>query len=194
MMIRDENRNLDLRVQKTYDLLYEAFVKLLKEKHYKFIKVQELTKAARVNRATFYNHFENLSDFIIFCSREGFRRGVIQRFQRDDFPYNKNNLFLLIQSILTFISTEYSLWHYRWDEILFEKALREELYHFLSDWLVDAEKNKGQCFYRNIPALALSSSITGLAMVWCSNDCTETINELSTKITEIFYSGLQDVN
>ncbi len=183
---------LDSRVQRTLDLLYQAFVDLLKEKHYSYIKIQEITKAAKINRATFYNHFENKVEFIIYCSREGFRRDVILKLKYDEIEYSEKFLCTLIQSILTFMSTEYSKWHYQWDEILFEKATRIELYYFLSEHVFSHESRKGQTNFGNTNALLLSSAIVGLGMVWCSTGCIEPVAELSSKISDVFCSGLQD--
>ena len=184
---------LDPRVQKTIDLLYQAFVELLKTKHYKYIKILDLTKAARVNRATFYNHFENMADFIIFCTREGFRREIVLKFPVIDYPCNKNNFNFLVYSVLCFMSSEFSKWHYRWDEILFEKAIRIEFYHYLSDWFDHPDMDQVQSQFWDTSALLVSSSIIGLGMVWCSNGCIEPAAELSHRITKILSSGLPEI-
>ena len=42
----------------------------------------------------------------------------------------------------------------------------------------------------NYPALLISSSIIGLGMVWCENDCIDSIHDLSDIITEIYTSGV----
>lgn len=183
---------LDKRVQRSLDLLYQSFVELLKEKHYTYIKIQEITKAAKINRATFYNHFENMTDFIIFCTREGFRREVIHRFQNDEYHFNEKNIYVLIQGVLTFMSTEYTKWHYQWDENIFEKALRIELYNFLSDHIDPDNEQLNQPVFGNTTALLISASIVGLGMVWCSNGCIEQNHILALRITNFIFSGFQE--
>ncbi|HEY4384329.1 MAG TPA: TetR family transcriptional regulator, partial [Ktedonobacteraceae bacterium] len=50
----------DPRVQRTHQLLLQAFMALLEERHnIHSISVQEITKLAKVNRTTFYAHFED---------------------------------------------------------------------------------------------------------------------------------------
>lgn len=56
MHIRNDR---DLRVQRTRKLLREALLALLSEKSFSAITVDELTRRAMVNRASFYRHFHD---------------------------------------------------------------------------------------------------------------------------------------
>lgn len=56
------------RTQYTLKVIKEAFLELLKENELTSIKVTEICKLADVNRGTFYNHFEDVSD--LFCQIE----------------------------------------------------------------------------------------------------------------------------
>ncbi|MDN6296008.1 MAG: TetR/AcrR family transcriptional regulator [Alkalibacterium sp.] len=60
---------LDLRVQKTYRSLIDAFEKLLVEKEFEKILVTELCDAAMIRRPTFYSHFLDKYDFFTFFIR-----------------------------------------------------------------------------------------------------------------------------
>lgn len=59
-------KNLDLRVQKTYLSLINAFEDLLKEKEFEKISVTELCDAAMIRRPTFYSHFLDKYEFLTF--------------------------------------------------------------------------------------------------------------------------------
>jgi AcrR family transcriptional regulator len=48
---------LDPRIRRTRQLLHHALEKLLKEKEFDQISVQDIAEAATVNRATFYDHY-----------------------------------------------------------------------------------------------------------------------------------------
>ena len=56
-MASDSDKALDPRIRRTRQLLHKAFVRLLKEKSFAEISVQDVTDAASVNRATFYAHY-----------------------------------------------------------------------------------------------------------------------------------------
>jgi AcrR family transcriptional regulator len=51
------NEALDPRIRRTRELLQQALAKLLEQKDFEKISVQDITDAATVNRATFYAHY-----------------------------------------------------------------------------------------------------------------------------------------
>jgi AcrR family transcriptional regulator len=56
-MLSEQCDRLDPRVRRTRQLLQEALRKLLKQKRFDDITVQDITEAATLNRATFYAHY-----------------------------------------------------------------------------------------------------------------------------------------
>lgn len=56
MLVPDCER-LDPRIRRTRQLLQEALARLLEEREFDKISVQDITEAATVNRATFYAHY-----------------------------------------------------------------------------------------------------------------------------------------
>ena len=59
----------DLRVKRTKKALTDAFIKLLSEKSFEEITVNELCDAAGVRRATFYKHYNDKFDFLTAYTR-----------------------------------------------------------------------------------------------------------------------------
>ena len=66
----DSKHPQDLRVQRTHRLLKEAFIRLLVEKEYEEITVQEICEQAMVRRTTFYQHFEDKNSFLNWFLQE----------------------------------------------------------------------------------------------------------------------------
>ncbi len=66
------NKNLDMRVRRTYSCLLNAMLELLKEKSLEDITVNELCDLAIVGRGTFYKHFSDKYDFFTFVLGEMF--------------------------------------------------------------------------------------------------------------------------
>ncbi|MGN1382827.1 MAG: TetR/AcrR family transcriptional regulator [Eubacterium sp.] len=60
----------DLRVQKTYMALFQAFRSLIHEKSFESLTVRELCDKAMVRTATFYKHFSDKYDFFAFMVQE----------------------------------------------------------------------------------------------------------------------------
>lgn len=57
--------NVDLRVIKTKNAIYDALVSLLKDNIFEEIKVSDICKKALINRSTFYSHFEDKYDLFM---------------------------------------------------------------------------------------------------------------------------------
>jgi AcrR family transcriptional regulator len=63
-------KQLDLRVQKTHKALTSALYELLCEKSMNDITVTELCERAVIRKATFYKHFGDKTDLLVFMIQE----------------------------------------------------------------------------------------------------------------------------
>ena len=69
-------KRTDLRVEKTYMMLRNAFTQLLEERRFEDITVNELCERAMIRRTTFYKHFADKYEYLAFYMKEicaGFR-------------------------------------------------------------------------------------------------------------------------
>lgn len=60
-----EIEKLDRRTRRTRRLLSEALLNLLMEKGYEAITIEEITKRADLNRATFYLHYKSKEELLV---------------------------------------------------------------------------------------------------------------------------------
>lgn len=65
-----KNEKPDLRIQKTYLSLHNAFTALLEEKRFEDFTVNELCDCAMIRRATFYKHFGDKYEYYAFYLKE----------------------------------------------------------------------------------------------------------------------------
>ena len=63
-------KKIDLRIQKTYLSLHNAFTDLLEHEHFENITVNKLCEKAMIRRTTFYKHFADKYEYFIFYIRE----------------------------------------------------------------------------------------------------------------------------
>lgn len=61
---------MDLRVEKTYMALYNAFTELLEEKRFEEFTLNELCERAMIRRTTFYKHFADKYEYFLFYVKE----------------------------------------------------------------------------------------------------------------------------
>src|SRR5260221_11043770 len=83
-MLQDECNRLDPRVRRTRELLQGALRKLLDQKRFDNISVQDITEAATLNRATFYAHYPDKFALLEELIRVSFLQLLAQRNVRFD--------------------------------------------------------------------------------------------------------------
>ena len=117
---------LDLRVQKTYLALLNAFTARLEEKRFENITVGEICSRAMVRRATFYKHFNDKYEFFAFAIRhvrETFRPGT----QCEGQPAPRSGSYIqILQDILDFLDE---------NEARVRSVLKSEAFPILTDIL-----------------------------------------------------------
>ncbi len=86
-----ENYN-DLRVVRTIESIKEAFVALIEEKGFESITVKDITTKAKINRGTFYAHYQDKYDLMNRCQEE---------FMLEMSKIAKQNIAKLVASINT---------------------------------------------------------------------------------------------
>ncbi|MCW9134627.1 TetR/AcrR family transcriptional regulator [Bacillus paramycoides] len=62
-------KKADLRIIRTKKLIYDAFIKLIAEKGYDAITIQDIADEALINRATFYSHYRDKQDLLTKLSQ-----------------------------------------------------------------------------------------------------------------------------
>ncbi|QCR31939.1 TetR/AcrR family transcriptional regulator [Lysinibacillus sp. SGAir0095] len=65
-----ENNSADLRVIRTKESIRDALVALIEEKGFEAITVKDITTRAKINRGTFYAHYQDKFDLMTKCEEE----------------------------------------------------------------------------------------------------------------------------
>lgn len=95
----------DLRIQRTYILLKNAFFQLLAKKPFEEISVSEICDLAMVHRTTFYHHFQDKYDLLDFCIKD-IKQELIEEINKMPYKNTKEFYFNLISTLLDFISSK----------------------------------------------------------------------------------------
>ncbi|ETI69062.1 TetR/AcrR family transcriptional regulator [Neobacillus vireti] len=64
------DRNTDLRIIRTKESIRDALVELIDEKSFEAITVKDITTRAKINRGTFYAHYQDKFDLMTKCEDE----------------------------------------------------------------------------------------------------------------------------
>ena len=96
---------MDLRVERTYRSLTSEFMRLMTQKSFEDISVAELCEGAMIRRTTFYKHFADKNEFLIFFMREvrdDFARQIEHKSNEDEDAIE--NSVSMLRQMLKFLS------------------------------------------------------------------------------------------
>ena len=186
----------DPRVQRTRQLLLEAFMALVQEKRtIHSISIQEIAMRATVNRATFYAHFEDKYALVEDWSREKFQQALVNQLPASS-TLQRETLHRLILTVFDFmaLSRQYYRPSNRQFELLYEMAIQQELYDLLLHWLQQVPPE--------IPlpeetiettAQALSWAIFGPALQWSRREQSISKEVMAHHVLSIVVAALSPV-
>lgn len=144
----------DRRVQKTRQLLSEALVSLILEKGYEDVSIQDLLDRANVGRSTFYAHYENKEQLLLFGHEHLRNLAVKEGAEQIDFLSFYQHLAerrTLVEKLLSGGKSEE----------LITRSLRGILHHSISRLYLRPESPAGT----KRPLLALRSEAAAAALV-----------------------------
>ncbi len=186
----------DPRVKRTHHLLMQAFMALLEEKHnIHSISVQDITERATINRATFYDHFEDKYSFLESWMRAKFQRTLESHLPASS-PLQVNTLHALILVVFDFFA---NFRHYQKPvdkqfESLFQAVLQQELHQVLLNWLKQVPSQiPAPPEARETTALVISWAIFGPAVQWSREEQTCSKEEMANQVLNIVVAGLSPV-
>jgi AcrR family transcriptional regulator len=175
-------QQLDPRVVRTRRLLEQAFADVLREKGFQAATVQDITRRAGVNRATFYAHFSDKYGLLDHTIREGFRSEIEQR-MLDACHYTPENLHAMIVAVCEFVRSSSARCKSPQPqfESLVETQVKATLYDLLVKWLEQVDTVVSP----QTAATAGSWAIYGLAAQWSRGPRSKSADEFATEVLPV---------
>src|SRR5262245_39593854 len=175
---------VDPRAMRTRKLLIEAFVSLQAEKGFDDITIQDITRRATVNRATFYAHFPDKYALLDDIIREGFGQTLQGRLgsQAQATTEQLRRLFLAVTEHLTAIQTQCER-SYQMFESLVEAQIKAQLREQMSSWLNQQPATRAlPSRRRELAATLTSCSLYGAALEWRKRAGTQSADAFADEV------------
>ncbi len=186
----------DPRVKRTRQLLVQAFIALVEERHnLHSISVQEVAERATVNRATFYAHFEDKYALLQCWMCEKFHRALVSQLPTSS-TLQLNTLRQLILAVFDFLAVfrSYLKLADQQYEPLFEIVLQQELYELLLRWLKQVPSGVPlQEETVETTAQVISWAIFGPAAQWSRGDRILSAEEMAHRVLRVVIAGLSPI-
>jgi AcrR family transcriptional regulator len=202
--MENEKRREDRRIQRTRQVLQQAFVDVMRErgetlgslwsmeKGFAATSIREITTRANVNRGTFYLHFTDkymLADVVV---REQFRQQLASVLPPEP-RWDRRTLRLLIQAVLQALEKKYHHQHQPLSVLapMVEQAVHEELTELLLTWLKEAscgERQRGEPL--EMIARVVSWAMFGTAIQWSQEETTVSSKQMVDIISQVIMEGV----
>lgn len=185
------NKDTDRRILRSRRQLKQAFMKLMREKGFPAITIQDITDRADVNRGTFYAHFPDKYALLETMIREKFQR-LLETSLPSNADWDQTHLRNLIQTVLEHFK-EMNNRCYPIDTVnpLFERAVQEELYSLLLHWLKQSPADPAnRPFPTETLALMTSWAIFGAAADWSKGTSRYTPEEITEQVMSVLTEGM----
>lgn len=175
----------DLRVIKTKEALHNSLLELIKDKPLDTISVSELCRKAKVNRGTFYFHYEKVEDVF-----EEYFKEIMNDFANSYFePYRKASMIKISElnpkTIRIFHHIEKYKSFYR---IVFSKNAPLTYYYLLFEEISKLLRNDIQ-HVKNIDEDILiayqTNAILGMIIAWFKGDFQYDPNYMNQQLVKI---------
>jgi len=83
------NEKTDLRVIKTRNLLYNTLLDLLKDYPFEKIKVSDICNKAKINRSTFYSHYNDKYELMVDFMNN-LKYSLVEQLEKNNYNYSLN--------------------------------------------------------------------------------------------------------
>lgn len=185
-------KHMDRRVQRTQQILKQAFIEVVNEKGFPAISIQDITDRANVNRGTFYAHFTDKYTLLeaVICEE-------MKRILLDALPpvsqWDRSTLHLLIQTVLDCCDGRYCYLHLSKNMMpQFERAAHEGVVELLLEWLKLNVGIRSQVPLETIADI-MSWAIVGAAVQRSQTAETTPSNEMASAVLLVIMKGVEQL-
>ncbi len=169
-------KKIDPRVIRTRQMLRDALVSLIEEKGFDALTVQDITDRAKLNRATFYLHYQDKQELLVKSLRD-----AIDELMADIGPATDEHGQLVADGSLRHIKAvfEHVAQHARFYRVMlsaegvssFIAGVRDYMAEITLEWLKALQPNARQSQVPlEIVANSLSWSLLGVLIWWLEHD------------------------
>ena len=187
-------KKIDPRVKRTRDVLQQALVELVQEKPFGKVTVQDIVVRAEVNRATFYDHFEDKYELLNYALNEAFRERIEQKLS-ENAQLTLADLRCLILTTCDFLGEFLShcapIHSFSEQAIMFVQV-QVCIQSMLMTWFKSASSISAGVDKIDSITMTTSWAIWGSVFQWARTGCKIPAEQLTDQILTTIMSGLNN--
>jgi AcrR family transcriptional regulator len=180
----------DRQVQRTRQLLQQAFIEIVREKGFEATRIHDITEQANVNRGTFYFHFADKYELLDAVVRNHFQQQLANTLPAEP-RWDRNTLRLLVLAVLDRFESKYQ--HRRPSSripsTLLERSIQDEMSRLLMTWLGN-DRSEQDSAPLETSARIISWAIFGPALQWSQEPMIINREQMADTICSVIAEGV----
>lgn len=187
---------LDRRVQRTLKLLSDALEELILEKDYERIIIQDITDRANLNRTTFYLHFRDKNELLLYTVDQ-----MLNNLLEESPPPPQSTQDLVLDHPPVFLVSQFKLIREKKDFfsiVLSERGIAAVIAKFFSklasifeDRLSQTEREPDKAFVpEKFVSSYFSGALLGVISWWVHEDTPCSSEDMAKYLIEIMVQGI----
>jgi AcrR family transcriptional regulator len=185
-----EQKKIDKRIIRTREQITDAFFELLEEKGFQQMSVQDISSRANINRATFYDHYEDKTDLFKSIVDHTFQQKLDNKIPALA-EFNLGNLKILLLAVFEYLGQLNAICARAGaePELAAEMRVQVRVEELILQWLRKIRPSKMKWSTTpEVTAAVLSWAIFGAGLKW-SRDRSRASAEQTADTTLLLMAG-----
>ena len=196
------HKKVDLRILRTRKAIKESFLKLIKEKGYERITIQDIAEEAMINRNTFYLHYLDKPDLMEKIAQEYLDRfnESIKTEIHDVAEFTKSDFVIKLEKVFQNIAVDFEFYQIMIEEngqLNLSSNLKSILKNHILAGINDSTlANNFQKIYKKKVEVSLEymvSGIVGVIFLWIQHPEKYSIPETVQLLSDIHFRNIKDL-
>ena len=187
----EKNRKEDLRIQRTREAIRTAFEDMICEMDYEQISIKELAQRARINRKTFYLHYNTLDDLLREIQNE-MAQDFIKRTQGLERPRDMDKItreFFLCSEELGKLGERITCsGNYKY----ISRKITNDIMN--QTWKTDSKSSSEDPYIQNIIMTYVSQSTLEIYKQWVADGRKISLEDIIKIATRLICNGVNGLN
>lgn len=183
---------LDRRTRKTREAMYLALIGLLQEKPLNSISVTELTRAADINRSTFYLHFTDIHDMFDHMRRD-FQAGLEEMVAEHAREFVRGDVRPVLRDVYGYFASNREMFNRIFGQAGGQASFGDTVAVIREAWLARVCPNGAQNRWQSRYIVDfVARGVIGMAQSWIEGGCARNVDEM-VELTERLINDVRSV-
>ncbi|GKU78418.1 TetR/AcrR family transcriptional regulator [Paenibacillus sp. L3-i20] len=191
-----ENHTVDRRIKRTRQFIKDALIRLMSEKSYAAITIQDITECANINRSTFYYHYLDKEDLLQICMDEMLLKAVRETTEEEAIKnmkktYDNYDPLTFYIRMFEHIGQNANFYRVMLIEVpIFRRRLTELIYERYMESISLMQPDERQFVVsKQLLTTFVTGAYTAIILHWLENNLSDSVTVMAEQLSKMMMLG-----